>query len=316
MTSLAQRMTARAIVGLVAGFALAAGAGASETTQSSYASSDDAAAALVAAARSHDTVALRSVLGPGSAPLVSSGDRHADEAALSRFVEAYDAKHALVPDGPDRMMLQAGSNDWQLPIPIEQRKGRWFFDLRGGAQEIIDRRIGRSEIAAIRVCLAYVDAQNAYFERMKQETGSGAYAQRLVSTQGRHDGLYWSAADGQDDSPLQPLVSQAQDEGYPGQMLNRSLAPYQGYFFRILNAQGAEAPGGPKKYVQKGRMTEGFALIAWPARYASSGIMSFMVNQDGVVFQKDLGPETPRLAANTTQFNSDRSWARVSVTDP
>jgi hypothetical protein len=315
MTGLAQRMTTRVLVGVIAGLALAVGVYAAEPTQQSFASSDDAAAALVAAARSHDTVALRTVLGPGSAPLVSSGDRHADEAAMRRFVDAYDAKHALVPDGPDRMVLEAGSNDWQLPIPIVQREGRWYFDAREGAQEIIDRRIGRNEIAAIRVCLVYVDAQTDFFDRMEQETGSGAYAQRLVSAQGRHDGLYWSAADGQDDSPLQPLVSQAQEEGYPGQMLNRSLAPYQGYFFRILNSQGAEAPGGAKNYVQNGRMTGGFALIAWPARYASSGIMSFIVNQDGVVFQKDLGPDTARLAANIMQFNSDPSWTQVSITD-
>jgi hypothetical protein len=316
MTGLAQRMTVRMIVGLLAGVALVVGVGAAETTQSSYTSSDDAVAALVAAARAHDTMALRSVLGPGSAPLISSGDRHADEAATNRFVEAYDARHALVPDGPDRVMLQAGTNDWQLPIPIVQRKGRWYFDVREGAQEIVDRRIGRNEIAAIRVSLAYVDAQNDYFQRLKQDTGSGSYAQRLVSMPGRHDGLYWAAADGQDDSPLQPVISQAEDEGYPGQMLNRTLAPYQGYLFRILNSQGAEAPGGAKKYIQNGRMTGGFALIAWPARYASSGIMSFIVNQDGIVFQKDLGPETARFAASVAQFNSDPSWTRITVTDP
>jgi Protein of unknown function (DUF2950) len=315
MTDLAQRMTTRLLAGVIVGLALAVGVCASEPAQQSYASSDDAAAALMAAARSHDTAALRTVLGPGSSPLVSSGDRHADEAAMRRFVDAYDAKHALVPEGSDRMVLEVGSNDWQLPIPIVQREGRWSFDPREGAQQIIDRRIGRNEIAAIRVCLVYVDAQNDFFERVKQETGTGIYARRLVSAQGRHDGLYWSAADGQDDSPLQPLVSQAQDEGYPGQMLNRSLAPYQGYFFRILSSQGAEAPGGAKEYMRNGRMAEGFALIAWPARYASSGITSFIVNQDGVVFQKDLGPDTARLAANIKQFNSDPSWARVNVTE-
>jgi hypothetical protein len=313
MAALAQRMTV--LVGVIAGLALAVGVHAAEPTKQSYASPDDAAAALVAAARSQDTVTLRAVLGPGSAPMVRSGDRHADDVAMRRFVEAYNARHALVSGGPDRMMLEVGSNNWQLPIPIVQRNGRWYFDPREGAQEIVDRRIGRNEVAAIRVCLVYVDAQNDYFERENRETGSGEYARRLVSGQGRHDGLYWSAADGQDDSPLQPLVTQAQDEGYPGQMLNGNLAPYQGYFFRILYSQGAEAPGGPKKYVQSGGMTGGFALIAWPARYGSSGIMSFIVNQDGVVFQKDLGPETPRLAANITQFNSDPSWAQVRVTD-
>jgi Protein of unknown function (DUF2950) len=314
MMNLAQWMCVRAAVGLVAAFAPMSVC-AAEMTQLSYGSSDDAAAALVSAARAHDAARLLTVLGPGSAPLINSGDRHADEAAMGRFVEAYDAKHALVPDGADRLMLEVGSNDWRLPIPIVQRDGRWHFDPHEGAQEIIARRIGLNEIAAIRVCLVYVDAQADYFARKKQETGTGFYAQNLVSAAGRQDGLYWPAADGQDESPLQPLVSQAQDEGYPGQMLNRSLAPYQGYFFRILNSQGAQAPEGARNYVQNGRMTGGFALIAWPARYGASGFMSFIVNQDGVVFQKDLGPGTARLAAAQIKFNSDPSWARVSVTD-
>ncbi len=175
-----------------------------------------AAAALVAAARSNDAAALRTILGPGSAPLISSGDKYADEAALRHFIELYDANHALVPEGADHVMLEVGANGWPLPIPIVRRAGRWSFDAREGAQEIIDRRIGRNEIAAIRVCLAYVDAQNDYFERKKQETGSGVYAQQLVSAQGRHDGLYWPAGDGQEESPLEPLVAQARDEGYPG----------------------------------------------------------------------------------------------------
>jgi hypothetical protein len=315
MTGLTQRMAARALLGAVAVLVLALSVYAAEPTQSSYASSDEAVAALVAAARSHDTATLRRVLGPGSASLVSSGDRNADEAALRRFVEQYDTNHALVPQGQDRTMLEVGSNDWQLPIPIMRREGRWYFDTREGEQEIVDRRIGRNEIAAIRVCLTYVDAQNDYFERRKQKTGTGEYAQRLVSAQGRHDGLYWPAAEGEDESPLQLLVTQAEDEGYPGQMLHQSLAPYQGYFFRILYSQGAEAPGGAKKYVQNGLMTGGFALIAWPASYASSGIMSFIVNQDGIVFQKDLGRETARGAASITQFDSAPSWARVEVTD-
>ena len=313
MTGLTPRT--KVLGGVIIALALALNVHAAEPVKQSYASSSDAADALMAAARSRDTPALRAVLGPGSASLISSGDRHADEAALRRFVEAYDAKHALVPDGPDRIAIEVGSNDWRLPIPIVQRGGRWNFDLREGAQEIVDRRIGGNEIRAIEVCLVFVDAQNDYFELMKQETGRGEFAQRLVSARGRHDGLYWPATDGQDESPLQPLVTQAQGEGYPGQMLNQRLAPYQGYFFRILYSQGAESPGGEKKYVLDGRMTGGFALVAWPARYASTGIMSFIVSQDGVVFQKDLGPETSRVVATITQFNSDPSWTQVNVTD-
>jgi hypothetical protein len=315
MTGLIRRMAARASLGAMAGLALAMGVHATETGQQSYTSPDDAAAALVAATRAHDTAALRSVLGPGSNALITSGDRFADEAAESRFAGSYDAHHALVPRGTERMVLNVGTNDWQLPIPIVQREGRWYFDSREGTQEIIDRRIGGNEIAAIRVSLAYVDAQNDYFGRQKQQTGNGEYARRLVSAQGKHDGLYWPAADSQEDSPLEPLVTRAREEGYPGEMLHGKLAPYQGYFFRILYSQGTETPGGAKNYVQNGRMTGGFALLAWPARYASSGIVSFVVNQDGVVFQKDLGPESARIAGNITQFNADPSWARVNVTD-
>jgi hypothetical protein len=315
MTGFIQRMAACASLGAMVGLALVMGVGAAEPAQQSYVSADDAATALAAAARSHDTAALRTILGPGSEALINSGDRYADEAALRRFVEAYDKHHELVPQGTERMVLDIGANDWPLPIPIVQRQSRWYFDSREGAQEIVDRRIGGNEIAAIRVSLAYVDAQNDYFQRKKQQNGTGEYAQRLVSTPGKNDGLYWPAADGQQDSPLEPLVAQAEDEGYPGEMLHGKLTPYQGYFFRILYSQGAEAPDGAKNYVQNGSMTGGFALIAWPASYASSGIMSFIVNQDGIVFQKDLGPETARLAGRMMQFNSDPSWARVNVTD-
>jgi Protein of unknown function (DUF2950) len=314
-TGLIQRIAACASSGAMVGLALAMGVSAAEPAQQSYATPDDAATALAAAARSHDTAALRAVLGPGSDALLTSGDRYADQAAQSRFAESYDAHHELVPQGAEHTVLDIGTNDWPLPIPIVRRESRWYFDSREGAQEIIDRRIGGNEIAAIRVSLAYVDAQNDYFERKKQTTGTGEYAQSLVSTPGKHDGLYWPATDGQEDSPFEPLVAQAEDEGYPGELTHGKLTPYQGYFFRILHSQGAEAPDGAKNYVRNRSMTGGFGLIAWPASYASSGIMSFIVNQDGVVFQKDLGPETARLARRITQFNSDPSWARVNVTE-
>jgi hypothetical protein len=315
MTRLIQKMAARASLVAIAGLVLVMGVCEAEPAQQSYASPESAAAALVAAARSHDAAALRAVLGQGSKALITSGDRYADEAAANRFAEAYEAHHALVPKGTDRMALNVGTNDWELPIPIVQRDGRWYFDAREGAQEIIDRRIGSNELAAIRVSLAYVDAQKDYFDRQTQLTGKGEYAQRLVSTQGKQDGLYWPTADSEDDSPLGPLVTQAREEGYPGEMLHGKLVPYQGYFFRILYSQGAETPDGAKSYLQNGRMTGGFALLAWPARYASSGIVSFLVNQDGIVFQKDLGPESARIAGRITQFNADPSWARVNVTD-
>lgn len=287
---------------------------AAPVTQQTYASAEEATVALVAAARAHDLGALEAVLGPDSGKLLSSGDRYADRERESRFVEAYDQKHTLAPQGDGRMELDIGNNDWPLPIPIVQKDGRWLFDTKAGAQEIIDRRIGRNELAAIRVALAYVDAQKDYFARMKQQTGAGFYAERLISTPGHKDGLYWPAAGGTE-SPFEAVVSEAEDEGYAGAFAGTRAIPYQGYNFRVLRAQGVEAPGGAVNYLRGSRMTEGFALIAWPAQYGSSGVMTFQVGQDGVVFQKDLGPNTAREAAATTRFDPDLSWARVDVTN-
>jgi hypothetical protein len=313
MSGRLQWMIVRASLGALVGLVLSMSVHAAAPVQQSFASSDDAAAALVAAARSHDAAALRTILGPGSEDLIKSGDRYADEAAQNRFVEWYDRYHALLPLSTERVVLDIGDH-WQMPIPIVQRDARWYFDAREGAQEINDRRIGTNEIAAIRVSLAYVDAQNDYFERKKQETGTGEFAKSFASRPGRHDGLYWPAEDGQDASPLEALVAQAKDEGYPGKMAHDKPALYRGYFYRILYSQGAEARDGDRMYVVNGRMTGGFALLAWPAGYGSSGIVSFIVNQDGVVFQKDLGPGTERVAGKIMQFNSDLSWAQVHVT--
>ena len=190
----------------------------------------------------------------------------------------------------------------------------WRFDTEAGAQEVINRRIGRNEIGAIRTCLAYVDAQQDYFELFKQVTGQGAYAQRLVSTPGNYDGLYWPPAEGIPNSPLEPLVSRAIEEGYPGETVGGKPTPYYGYLYRILTAQGPNAPEGAMNYIQNGKMTRGFALLAWPASYGNSGVMTFQVNQDGIVFQKDLGPETAKRASEIMRFDPDFSWARVDIT--
>jgi hypothetical protein len=283
--------------------------------QKTFASAEDAVAALIAAVGTDQAAALIAVLGPSAEKLVSSGDANADAIARKHFLDNYATKHALVADGPARMVLQVGADDWPLPLPIVQTDGRWHFDSAEGAQEIIDRRIGRNEIDAIRVSLAYVDAQQDYFERAKAAGGPSEYAQRLVSSPNAEDGLYWQPAEGEPESPLGPLVNQAIDEGYPGELVSGHLVPYDGYFFHILKRQGAAAPGGAKDYVVDGHMTGGFALVAWPATYRASGVMTFIVNQDGVVFQKDLGPETAKLAAAMTSFNPDLSWARVDIVD-
>lgn len=281
----------------------------------SFASPQEAAAALAAATRTHDAAALRAIFGPGNDALLSSGDRYADQEQERRFADAYAAAHTLSPQGAGRMQLIVGENHWPLPIPIVERNGRWMFDTQAGADEIVDRRIGHNELAAIRTCLTYVDAQHDYFERMRQKTGTGVYAERLVSTPGRQDGLYWPEEAGTPESPLGPLVETAQAEGYPGVTAGGRRVPYQGYYFRVLSAQGPDAPGGAKDYIQAGRMTGGFAMIAWPASYGASGIMTFLVNQDGTVFQKDLGPDTDRIVPRIQRFDPDVSWAVVEVKD-
>ena len=193
--------------------------------------------------------------------------------------------------------------------------GAGLFDTKAGAQTIVDRRIGRNELSAIRTLLACVDAQHDYFERARQATGSGVYATRFISTPGRQDGLYWPVAEGETESPLGPLIDAAQDAGYPGELIGGEPIPYEGYYFRILKAQGPNGDGGAKSYIQSGRMVGGFALVAWPAVFGSSGIMTFIVGPDGDVYQKDLGPNTASIAAGMTIFDPDLTWSRVEVTN-
>jgi hypothetical protein len=265
--------------------------------------------------RDHKETDLRAMLGSDADRVLDSGDKYADQELQGRFVALYDEKHAIDQKTPGRAELDVGPDDWPMPIPLVQSDGRWTFDTKAGAQTIVDRRIGRNELAAIRTLLATVDAQHDYFDLAKQAKGSGEYATRFLSTPGRRDGLYWPVAEGESESPLGPLISTAQDAGYPGELVGGKPIPYEGYFFRILKAQGPNANGGAKSYIQSGRMTGGFALIAWPAVFESSGIMTFVVGPDGDVYQKDLGPETAHMAAKITTFDPDLSWARVSVTN-
>jgi hypothetical protein len=283
--------------------------------QTGFATADEAVGALVTALKANDVAALRRIFGPGSENLINSGDRFADQHRRDLFLTAFGEQHKLVASGDNRMVLDVGKNDWPMPIPLVKEAAAWHFDTAAGSQEIINRRIGRDEISAIRVALVYVDAQKDYFERAKEATGTGEYAQRLVSTAGKHDGLFWPAAAGELESPLAPLVDQAIDEGYPGELVSGKPIPYQGYYFRILKGQGDSAPGGAKEFLGGGKMTGGFALVAWPANYAVSGIMTFIVNQDGIVFQQDLGDRTPALAAAVSRFDPDESWARVDIAE-
>ena len=269
-----------------------------------FESLDGAVDALVRAFRSADRAALTAILGPQSGPLLSSGDAVADRRAFARFVGAYDEAHRLE-GGGGRVRLFVGADEFPFPIPLVPDADRWRWDVRAGRDEILGRRIGRNELAAIQVCLAYVDAQREYFAADRTRTGMLEYAQRFVSRAGTHDGLYWTMKSGEPASPLGAMVAQARSEGY---RRRAGGPPYHGYRYRILTAQGPSGPGGAYDYVVRGHMLGGFALVAFPARYGSSGVMTFIVNHDGVVFQKNLGWDTAPIASSMTAFDPDRSW--------
>jgi hypothetical protein len=273
--------------------------------QERFNSPDDAVAALVAAAKAGDAAALTRVLGPNSREIVSSGDPVADASARKRVVEAYDAKHQVVMEGADKAALVIGNEDWPFPIPLMRADGGWHFDTAAGREEILYRRIGRNELRTIQTALAYVDAQQEYAE--KGIGGNGVYAQRIVSRPGKKDGLYWEAQAGEEESPLGEFAADAAAEGYrPGQQ----RIPYHGYYYKILTRQGPSAPGGALDYVVHGNMIGGFALVAYPAEYQNSGVMTFLVSHRGKVYEKDLGPA--RIAGGMTAFNPDSTWQQVS----
>ena len=281
-----------------------------------FGSPDDAVAALVKADQAGDEKTLHGIFGPGGDKLVGSGDKVADAAARQRFLDSYAEAHSLTPQDDGSVVLTIGTNAWPLPIPLVKADNGWRFDPARGAQQIIDRRIGRNELLTIRTLLASVEAEKDYFDRVQRGAGTGVYADRFFSTAGEQDGLYWEAEEGEAPSPLAPLIEQARDEGYPGAASPAGKQqPYHGYLFKILKAQGPDAPGGAKSYLSGGKMTGGFAFLAWPAAYEKGGVMTFAVNQDGIVFQKDLGAETARIATGTTRFNPDVTWARVDISD-
>jgi len=277
--------------------------------QQSYKSPEEAAEALVSAARSGDGSAILSVLGAGGADIVRSGDRVADAATRERFLAAYDAKHQIETE-ENKATLVVGKDDFPFPIPLVRKDGGWRFDTAAGREEILYRRIGRNELAAIQAALAYVDAQQDYAD--KGVSGAGVYARRIVSQPGKKDGLYWPAKSGEDESPLGKFAAEAAADGYRA---GQTPKPYHGYFYRVLTRQGANAAGGAADYVVRGKMIGGFALVAYPAQYGNSGVMTFVINHEGVVYEKDLGPRTPSIAARMAVFNPDGTWRRVSDTD-
>jgi hypothetical protein len=266
--------------------------------------------ALVAAAGAENGEAIQAIFGPRGEEL-HSGDAIADAAERRLFLSAAREGTRILADGDDYAVLSIGDEDWPFPIPLIKGPDGWRFDTEEGIEELLDRRIGRNELNTIATTLEFVEAQYEYQARDRDGDGTRAFAQRMMSTDGKRDGLYWPAADGERESPMGRLVAEATAMGYrPGE--SKDPAPYNGYYYRPLTAQGANAPGGARSYVVDGRMTGGFALLAYPAEYGNSGIMSFLVNQSGILFQKDLGEDTAALAADITTYDPDRSWQPVA----
>jgi len=281
--------------------------------QQDYKTPQQAADTLAAAVKSGDPKAILAVLGPDGEDIISSGDKVADEKARQRFVESYDAKHQITMEGEHKAILIIGDNDYPFPIPLERVKsGLWSFDTQEGRNEILYRRIGHNERDAIQTCLAYVDAQNDYADKDRTGAGAGVYAQRFISEPDKKNGLYWPSSQGGDESPLGELYAKASREGYHA---GEGRSPYHGYYYRILKKQGPAATGGAADYVVNGKMIGGFALVAYPAEYRNSGVMTFIVNHAGTVFEKDLGPDTAKIAEAMTSFDPGPGWKKVHETE-
>jgi hypothetical protein len=280
--------------------------------QAPFKTPTDATTALVEAVRRSDAKQLREILGAGARDILSSGDEVSDATDRKRFLDAFENRHSLSESG-DRAMLLVGADDFPFPIPLVRKREGWRFDTAAGRTEILARRIGRNELAAIQASLAVLDAQQEYAAKDRTGQGSGIYAQRIVSRAGMKDGLFWGAPAGEEQSPLGELAAQAAAEGY---VSGERPQPFHGYIYKILRRQGRAAPGGAIDYVARGKMIGGFALLAYPAEYGRSGVMSFMLNHAGTIYQKDLGPATSRLAARINSFNPDKGWEQVTPVQP
>jgi hypothetical protein len=289
-----------------------AGASLAAHAQKRFETLDDAVTALIGAIRAHDRKTLVEILGPEGQPLIFSGDHVADRRAGERFVAEYDRAHRLEMGG-GKVVLYVGADDFPFAIPLVPDGPSWRWDTAAGREEIVDRRVGQNELSAIQVCLAYVDAQREYYAEDRNGDGILEYAQRLASTPGKRDGLHWPSRPGEGPSPLGTLVARARAEGYGPRRSTEDFPPYHGYLYRILSRQGPDAPGGAYDYVARGHMIGGFALVAFPAQYRVSGVMTVIVNHDGVVYEKDLGTDTARLATGMKVFNPDRTWRRADV---
>jgi len=273
--------------------------------QKAFSSPQEAAAALYEAARNHDEDGMLVILGPDAKDVVVWTEDPAERKAdVDLFVEKYGQMHRLVKEPDNETTLYVGAENWPLPIPLVQQNGVWYFDSNLGKREILYRRIGENELETVDILRGMVDAENEYYSQTDDSSGAHEYARRFNSEPGQRDGLYWPESKGPDDSPIGPYLAQAS--------FNRSdRKPLHGYYFRVLTEQGPKAPGGARKYLVDGKMTGGFAFVAFPAYYRSSAVMTFIVSQDGVVYEKDLGPMTAQAAKAMTSFNPDSTWTKV-----
>jgi hypothetical protein len=279
---------------------------AQQSGQKTFSSPEEASNALVSAARSNDEKAMLAILGPDGKQIVSSGDDTEDAHGRANFVQKYQEMHRLVKEPDGTTVLYVGAENWPTPIPIMNKGNSWFFDTEAGKKEILYRRIGRNEISAIRVCQELVATEKEYYSAHHNE-----YAQKIFSDEGQHNGLYWKAADGEPQSPIGPLVAMAVAEGH-GNDQGATPTPYRGYYYHILT-QGKNGSGRVKSYIVSGKMTAGFAFLAYPAEYRSSGVMTFIVSEEGVVYQKDLGKKTEVVAKTMKEYNPDSSWQKAEM---
>jgi hypothetical protein len=286
---------------LTAGFSVPSMA--QQLHQKTFSSAEDASNAFVAAAQRNDEQAMVDILGPEGKQIVSSGDEAEDAESRASFVQRYQQMHRLVREQEGATILYIGAENWPTPIPLVNSGKFWYFDTEAGKREILYRRVGRNEISAINVCQELVAAQKEYYSIHQNE-----YARAIPSDEGQHNGLFWKTAEGETPSPIGPLVASA---FATAKNAGGTPTPYRGYYFLILTRQGKDAPGGTKRYVTNGKMSDGFSFAAYPAEYRSSGVMTFIVNQDGVVFQKDLGPKTGSLAETMKEYNPNSSWQKA-----
>lgn len=277
--------------------------------QKTFTSPEQASQALFAAAQSDDKTTLLEIFGPAGRQIISSGDEVQDKNSRDQFVARYQQMHRLAKEPDGTTTLYIGAENWPVPLPLVNKSGAWYFDTETGKKEILFRRIGRNEFAVIEVCHALVEAEHDYYSQSR-DGKSQQYAQKFISDEGKHNGLYWKTSEGDPESPIGPLVAYATNEGY-GKRQGEGPSPFHGYFYRILTSQGKSASGGAKNYLVNGEMIGGFAILAYPADYRSSGVMTFIVNQNGVTYQKDVGPHTAELAKAMKEYAPDKTWHKA-----